>query len=48
MRAHHLDHERVEPLHQGVSGRIIMLERSLNQRACIRIVHVVGKASTPA
>jgi len=25
-----------------------MLERSLNQRACIRIIHVIESASTPS
>ncbi len=34
-------------MHQRPSCFIIMLKRSLNQRACVRIIHVVNSASTP-
>jgi hypothetical protein len=40
------DH-RIKPPHQRASCRIVMLERSSNQRAWVRIIHVVESASTP-
>jgi hypothetical protein len=47
MRAHQFRHERIKLPDQCPSRIIIMLERSFNQRACIRIIHVVKSASTP-
>jgi hypothetical protein len=47
MRAHQFRHERIKLPDQCPSRLIIMLERSFNQRACIRIIHVVESASTP-
>src|SRR5438034_7251418 len=38
---------RIKPPHQRASCLIVMLKRSLNQRACIRIIHVIESASTP-
>src|SRR5207248_917252 len=47
MRAHQFRHERIKLPDQCPSRLIIMLERSFNQRACIRLIHVVKSASTP-
>src|SRR5215470_12410265 len=33
--------------HQRASCFIIILKRSLNQRACVRIIHVIESVSTP-
>jgi len=48
VRAHHLSHKRIKLPDQRASRLIVMLERSLNQRACIRIIHVIESASTPS
>jgi hypothetical protein len=39
--------QRIKPSHQRASCLIIILKRSLNQRACVRIIHVIESASTP-
>ena len=41
MGTHHFRDKRIKPAHQFASRFIVMPERSFNQRACIRIVHVV-------
>jgi len=38
---------RIKLSHQRASCLIVMLKRSLNQRACVRIIHVIESASTP-
>src|SRR5437660_9842083 len=40
-------HQRIQFPHQRASCLIVMLQRSLNQRACVRIIHVVEIVSTP-
>jgi hypothetical protein len=45
--ADHFCDQRIKLPHQRASRFIVMLERSLNQRACIRIIHVINSASTP-
>jgi hypothetical protein len=40
-------HQRIQFPHQRASCFIVMLQRSLNQRACVRIIHVVEIVSTP-
>src|SRR5207249_11395275 len=47
MRAHQFCHKRIKLPDQCASRFIIMLERSFNQRACVRIIHVIENASTP-
>ena len=47
VRPYHFCNQRIKLTHQHPSCFIIMLKRSLNQRACIRIVHVLKSASTP-
>ena len=47
MGTHDFCDKRVKTANQFASRVIIMRERSLNQRACIRIIHVVEIASTP-
>ena len=47
MRAHQFGNEWIKLPHQRASRLIIMLERSFNQRACMRIIHVIESASTP-
>jgi hypothetical protein len=47
MRADDFGHQRIKLPHQRASGFIVMLKRSLNQRTCVRIIHVVKSASTP-
>ena len=47
MRAHQFRHKRIKLPDQYASRFIIMLERSFNQRACVRIIHVIENASTP-
>jgi hypothetical protein len=39
--------QRIKPLHQRASCLIVILQRSLSQRACVRIIHVIESASTP-
>jgi hypothetical protein len=46
MRTDDFDHQRIKPSHQRASCLIIILKRSLNQRACVRIIHVIESAST--
>jgi hypothetical protein len=46
MRTDDFGHQRIKPLHQCASCFIVMLKRSLNQRACVRIIHVLESAST--
>src|ERR1051326_647876 len=41
------DNQRIKPSHQRASCLIIILKRSINQRACVRIIHVIESASTP-
>jgi hypothetical protein len=40
-------HQRIQFPHQRASCLVVMLQRSLNQRACVRIIHVVEIVSTP-
>jgi hypothetical protein len=47
MRTDDLGNQRIKPSHQRASCLIIILKRSLNQRACVRIIHVIESASTP-
>jgi hypothetical protein len=47
MRTDDLDNQRIKPAHQRASCLIVILKRSLNQRACVRIIHVIESASTP-
>jgi hypothetical protein len=47
MRTDDLGNQRIKPLHQRTSCLIVILKRSLNQRACVRIIHVIESASTP-
>ena len=47
MGAHHFCDKRIKPANQFASRVIIMLERSFNQCACIKIIHVIGSVSTP-
>jgi hypothetical protein len=42
-----LGHERIELSHQCASRLIVMLERSMNKRTCVSIIHVIESASTP-
>lgn len=46
MRAHQFRHQRIEPPNQFASRFIVIPERSFNQRACIKIIHVAKIAST--
>jgi hypothetical protein len=46
MRPHQFRHQRIEPPNQFASRFIVIPERSFNQRACIKIIHVVEIAST--
>jgi hypothetical protein len=47
MRTDDLGNQRIKPAYQRASCFIVILKRSLNQRACVRIIHVIGSASTP-
>jgi hypothetical protein len=47
MRADDFGHERIELSHQCASRLIVMLERSMNKRTCVNIIHVIEIASTP-
>jgi hypothetical protein len=47
MRTDDPGNQRIKPLHQRASCLIVILKRSLNQRACVRIIHVIESASTP-
>src|SRR5881227_586271 len=47
MRTDHLRHQRIKLRDQCASRLIVILERSLNQRACFRIIHAIERASTP-
>jgi hypothetical protein len=42
-----LGDQRIKPADQRASCLIVILKRSLNQRACVRIIHVIESASTP-
>lgn len=46
MAAHDSRHQRVEALNEFTSGMIVICQRSLDQRATIRIIHVFEIAST--
>ena len=46
MRADHFRDERIETANQFASRFIIMAQRALNQRICVRIIHVVEVVST--
>jgi hypothetical protein len=41
MRADHFCDKRIETANQFASRFIIMAQRALNQRICVRIIHVV-------
>jgi hypothetical protein len=47
MGANDFGHQRIELSHQRASRLIIMLERSMNKRTCVSIIHVIESASTP-
>jgi hypothetical protein len=47
MRADDFRNQRIKLSHQRASCLIVILKRSLNQRACVRIIHVIESASTP-
>jgi hypothetical protein len=47
MSADDFRHERIELSHQCASRLIVMLERSMNKRTCVSIIHVIESASTP-
>src|SRR5215813_6370726 len=47
MRADDPGHQRIKPSHQLTSCFIVVLKRSFNQSACVRIIHVIESASTP-
>src|SRR5215813_4460718 len=47
MRADDPGHQRIKPSHQLTSCFIVILKRSFNQSACVRIIHVIESASTP-
>src|SRR5262249_52789932 len=47
MRPDDLGNQRIKSSHQRASCLIVILKRSLNQRACVRIIHVIESASTP-
>jgi Spy/CpxP family protein refolding chaperone len=47
VRPNHFCDQRIKLTDQRPSCLIIMPKRSLNQRACVRIIHVVENASTP-
>ena len=47
MSADDFGNERIELLHQCASRLIVMLERSMNKRTCVSIIHVIESASTP-
>jgi hypothetical protein len=47
VRPNHFCDQRIKLTDQRPSCLIIMLKRSLNQRTCVRIIHVVENVSTP-
>src|SRR5439155_16386410 len=47
MRANDPAHQRIKPSHQLARCLIVVLKRSINQGACVRIIHVIESASTP-
>jgi len=47
MRTDDPDNQRIKLSHQRASCLIVIFKRSLNQRACVRIIHVIESASTP-
>src|SRR5947207_15110407 len=47
MRANDPGHQRIKPPHQLASCFVVVLKRSFNQSACVRIIHVIESASTP-
>jgi hypothetical protein len=47
LRPDDLGNQRIKPLYQRASCLIVILKRSFNQRACVRIIHVIESASTP-
>jgi hypothetical protein len=47
MGADDLGDQRIQPTHQRASCVIVVLKSSLNQSACVRIIHVIESASTP-
>jgi hypothetical protein len=46
MRADHFRDKRIEAANQFASRFIVMAQRALNQRICVRIIHVVEVVST--
>src|SRR5919109_1167257 len=40
-------HQRIKASHQLASCFVVILKRSFNQSACVRIIHVIESASTP-
>jgi hypothetical protein len=44
MRADHFRDKRIKTANQFASRRIVMAQRALNQRICVRIIHVVVEA----
>jgi hypothetical protein len=47
MRAYDFGNQRIKSSHKRASCVVIVLKRSFNQRACVRIIHVIESASTP-
>src|SRR3954447_14731072 len=46
MRPDDFGNQRIKLSHQSASCLIVILKRSLNQRGCVRIIHVIESAST--
>src|SRR5712672_3691552 len=47
MRTDDLGNQRIKLSHQRTSCLVVVLKRSFNQSACVRIIHVIESASTP-
>jgi hypothetical protein len=47
MRTDDLGNQWIKPSHQRASCLVVVLKRSFNQSACVRIIHVIESASTP-
>jgi hypothetical protein len=47
MSADDFGHERIKLSHQRARRLIVMLQRSMNKRTCVSIIHEIESASTP-
>jgi hypothetical protein len=47
MRMDDFGNQRIKLSHQRASCLVVVLKRSFNQSACVRIIHVIESASTP-